>query len=70
MIAYKKLGFHLSLRRGMTLTEMLVATAMTLVIMGVVVQLFGMVVKVFHPVVRHSICRCSSGQLLTHYEQT
>ena len=32
-----------SLRNGMTLTEMLVATTMTLVIMGVVVQLFGMV---------------------------
>ena len=32
-----------SLRCGMTLTEMLVATTMTLVIMGVVVQLFGMV---------------------------
>ena len=30
-------------RFGMTLTEMLVATTMTLVIMGVVVQLFGMV---------------------------
>lgn len=45
MIAYKNLGFHLSVRRGMTLTEMLVATAMTLVIMGVVVQLFGMVGK-------------------------
>ena len=30
-------------RRGMTLTEMLVATTMTLCIMGVVVQLFGMV---------------------------
>ncbi len=45
MITYKPGGFHLSLRRGMTLTEMLVATAMTLVIMGVVVQLFGMVGK-------------------------
>ena len=45
MIAYKPSGFHSSLRRGMTLTEMLVATAMTLVIMGVVVQLFGMVGK-------------------------
>jgi hypothetical protein len=45
MIAYKPGGFHSSLRRGMTLTEMLVATAMTLVIMGVVVQLFGMVGK-------------------------
>ena len=32
-----------SARCGMTLTEMLVATTMTLVIMGVVVQLFGMV---------------------------
>ena len=32
-----------SSRSGMTLTEMLVATTMTLVIMGVVVQLFGMV---------------------------
>ena len=32
-----------SSRCGMTLTEMLVATTMTLVIMGVVVQLFGMV---------------------------
>ena len=30
-------------RYGMTLVEMLVATTMTLVIMGVVVQLFGMV---------------------------
>ena len=45
MITYKPGGFRLSLRRGMTLTEMLVATAMTLVIMGVVVQLFGMVGK-------------------------
>ncbi|MGI9446539.1 MAG: PulJ/GspJ family protein [Pirellulales bacterium] len=45
MIVYKNLGFHLIVRRGMTLTEMLVATAMTLVIMGVVVQLFGMVGK-------------------------
>jgi hypothetical protein len=45
MIAHKPSGFHLSVRRGMTLTEMLVATAMTLVIMGVVVQLFGMVGK-------------------------
>ncbi len=45
MIAYKLSSFRLSLRRGMTLTEMLVATAMTLVIMGVVVQLFGMVGK-------------------------
>lgn len=45
MITYKPSGFHLSVRRGMTLTEMLVATAMTLVIMGVVVQLFGMVGK-------------------------
>ena len=32
-----------SIRHGMTLTEMLVATTMTLCIMGVVVQLFGMV---------------------------
>ena len=32
-----------SSRNGMTLTEMLVATTMTLCIMGVVVQLFGMV---------------------------
>lgn len=45
MIAYKPGGFQPSFRRGMTLTEMLVATAMTLVIMGVVVQLFGMVGK-------------------------
>ncbi len=31
-----------SVRRGMTLVEMLVATTMTLIIMGVVAQLFGM----------------------------
>ncbi|MGI9459147.1 MAG: PulJ/GspJ family protein [Pirellulales bacterium] len=37
-----RLNKHTNLR-GMTLTEMLVATTMTLVIMGVVVQLFGMV---------------------------
>lgn len=36
-------GFCHSVQRGMTLIEMLVATTMTLIIMGVVAQLFGFV---------------------------
>ena len=42
IIRLSKIECHTT-RRGMTLVEMLVATTMTLVIMGVVVQLFGMV---------------------------
>ena len=41
-LGLSKIESH-STRHGMTLVEMLVATTMTLVIMGVVVQLFGMV---------------------------
>ena len=43
MMTKKWPGFFPSVRRGMTLIEMLVATTMTLIIMGVVAQLFGFV---------------------------
>ena len=43
MMAKQWPGFCPSGRRGMTLIEMLVATTMTLIIMGVVAQLFGFV---------------------------
>jgi len=43
MMTKKWPGFCPSVRRGMTLIEMLVATTMTLIIMGVVAQLFGFV---------------------------
>ena len=36
---------HAMLRRGMTLVEMMVATTMTLIIMGIVAQLFGIMGK-------------------------